>query len=158
MHRYRLGRHGCLQRVGKAASAEDGVVMGSGLLGVAAAIAVMALVGIYFTQFYTPYHPGMSETLCKSVGGNWNNCSSRCIGEPPGTICTLECVPQCECGGIAGFSCPTGYYCKTSGSHPDELGRCIAEARPGCFTALNCVPRERSKVECISGTCVYSPV
>ncbi len=53
----------------------------------------------------------MSEQLCKSSGGYWNECASACRGAPEGTICTLQCILQCECGGIAGFRCPSGYIC-----------------------------------------------
>jgi len=53
----------------------------------------------------------MSEQLCKSSGGYWNECASACRGALDGTICTLQCVLQCECGGIAGFRCPSGYIC-----------------------------------------------
>lgn len=56
--------------------------------------------------------PGqMTSQLCKSAGGNWNECGSACRGAPEGTACTLQCVPYCECGGFAGFSCPSGFFC-----------------------------------------------
>lgn len=29
------------------------------------------------------------------------------------------------CGGIAGVSCPSGYYCKLDGSYPDAGGVCV---------------------------------
>lgn len=64
----------------------------------------------------------MSKELCERYGGHWNECGSACAGEPPGTVCIAVCVPQCECGGSAGWSCPPGYYCKLSGR--DEVGVC----------------------------------
>jgi len=53
----------------------------------------------------------MSEALCKASRGNWNECGSACRGAPEGTMCTMQCVQYCECGGIAGFGCPFGYEC-----------------------------------------------
>jgi len=53
----------------------------------------------------------MTKWLCESARGNWNECASACRGAPEGTACTLQCVPQCECGGIAGFGCPAEYHC-----------------------------------------------
>lgn len=53
----------------------------------------------------------MTQELCRSARGNWNECASACRGAPEGTACTLQCVQQCECGGIAGFGCPNGYHC-----------------------------------------------
>ncbi|MFA6214155.1 MAG: Kazal-type serine protease inhibitor family protein [Candidatus Micrarchaeia archaeon] len=55
--------------------------------------------------------PGMTRELCESARGNWNECASACRGAPEGTACTMQCVQQCECGGLAGFGCPLGYYC-----------------------------------------------
>ncbi|MFA6328381.1 MAG: DUF333 domain-containing protein [Candidatus Micrarchaeia archaeon] len=60
---------------------------------------------------YSPEPKGMTEAACKSARGNWNECASACRGAPEGTACTLQCVQQCECGGIAGFGCPSGYEC-----------------------------------------------
>ena len=54
----------------------------------------------------------MTQALCESARGYWNECASACRGAPEGTICTLQCVPQCECGGENGYACPTGYECK----------------------------------------------
>ena len=54
---------------------------------------------------------GMTKELCKSARGNWNECASACRGAPEGTRCTLQCVQECECGGFAGFGCPSGYTC-----------------------------------------------
>ncbi|MEM3556215.1 MAG: DUF333 domain-containing protein [Candidatus Micrarchaeia archaeon] len=68
--------------------------------------------------------PEMNRELCEKYGGHWNECGSACTGEPPGTVCIAVCIAQCECGGIAGWSCPPGYYCKLSGGIPDELGVC----------------------------------
>ena len=53
----------------------------------------------------------ITKSMCDDVGGHWNPCGSACRGEPEGTPCILMCVPYCECGGIAGFSCPAGYVC-----------------------------------------------
>jgi len=53
----------------------------------------------------------MTKELCRSARGSWNECASACRGAPEGTACTLQCVQQCECGGIAGFGCPAEYHC-----------------------------------------------
>jgi len=53
----------------------------------------------------------LTEKICKSAGGNWNECGSACRNDSEATICTMQCVQYCECGGIAGFDCPQGYYC-----------------------------------------------
>jgi len=60
---------------------------------------------------YSPDPKGITDKLCTSSGGNWNDCGSACRNAPNGTACTLQCVQQCECGGIAGFRCPAGYEC-----------------------------------------------
>ncbi|MFA5108241.1 MAG: DUF333 domain-containing protein [Candidatus Micrarchaeia archaeon] len=53
----------------------------------------------------------MSQALCEASNGNWNDCGSACRGVPEGTVCTMQCVQYCECGGFAGFACPEGYSC-----------------------------------------------
>ena len=53
----------------------------------------------------------MTRELCEAGRGKWNECGSACRGAPEGTPCILMCVQYCECGGIAGFGCPTGYFC-----------------------------------------------
>lgn len=68
----------------------------------------------------------ITEQECKDAGGNWNECSSPCLGDDTG-VCIQVCVAKCECGGIAGFSCPDGYECRTSGKIADELGECVKE-------------------------------
>jgi hypothetical protein len=59
----------------------------------------------------TPALQTVSESVCRAAGGNWNACGSACRTAPPGTPCIEVCVPYCECGGVAGFKCPTGYAC-----------------------------------------------
>lgn len=68
----------------------------------------------------------ISEQQCRDAGGNWNECSSPCLGEES-DACIQVCVAQCECGGIAGFNCPEGYECKISDNYPDAMGRCVKE-------------------------------
>ncbi|MCX6772420.1 MAG: DUF333 domain-containing protein [Candidatus Micrarchaeota archaeon] len=60
---------------------------------------------------YLPPATGMTQKLCESARGNWNECASACRGAPEGTACTMQCIQECECGGIAGFGCPSGYFC-----------------------------------------------
>lgn len=71
-----------------------------------------------------PVASNMSKELCETYVGHWNECGSACTGEPPGTVCSAVCIPQCECGGIAGWQCPPGYNCKLSGQAANELGVC----------------------------------
>ncbi|MEK7516680.1 MAG: Gmad2 immunoglobulin-like domain-containing protein [Patescibacteria group bacterium] len=54
---------------------------------------------------------GLTEEVCRTAGGNWDSCGSACRGASEGTVCIKVCVPYCECGGIAGFSCPEGFAC-----------------------------------------------
>ena len=53
----------------------------------------------------------MTKGLCEAARGSWNECASACRGAPEGTACTMQCVQECECGGLAGFGCPEGYAC-----------------------------------------------
>ncbi len=69
---------------------------------------------------------GISEEQCKDAGGSWNECGSPCAGTNA-EVCIQMCRAQCECGGIAGFSCPQGYTCKLSGKIADEMGVCVKE-------------------------------
>ncbi len=73
-----------------------------------------------------PLGKEITKELCNSGGGNWNDCSSPCIGTDA-EMCIEVCVAQCECGGIAGFNCPEGYKCRLSGKIADEMGACISE-------------------------------
>jgi len=70
---------------------------------------------------------GITETMCKQYGGQWDPCGSACRGAPSGTICVEMCVPYCYCGGIAGFNCPPDYICGDylpSPTTPDAMGIC----------------------------------
>jgi putative hemolysin len=67
---------------------------------------------------------GLNKELCEKYGGHWDECGSACTGQPPGTVCPTVCIAQCECGGLAGWNCPPGYYCMLSGGITDELGVC----------------------------------
>jgi putative hemolysin len=69
---------------------------------------------------------GMNKELCETYGGHWNECGSACTGRPSGTVCIQVCIAQCECGGIAGWKCPSGYSCRLAGEIADELGVCEA--------------------------------
>lgn len=73
----------------------------------------------------------IDEISCRGAGGRWNPCGSACRGAPSGTACIQVCVPQCECGGIAGFGCPDGFACgdfEPPGA-ADAMGICTARAR-----------------------------
>ena len=67
---------------------------------------------------------GLTPAVCNAAGGNWNECGSPCAGTNS-DFCIESCEAMCECGGIAGFSCPDGYTCLLSGEIADEMGKCI---------------------------------
>ena len=66
----------------------------------------------------------MDEELCEKSRGNWNECSSPCLGTDA-EACIQVCVAQCECGGIAEFNCPFGYKCRLTVKITDEMGVCV---------------------------------
>lgn len=66
----------------------------------------------------------ITPEICEQAGGNWNECGSTCAGTGA-DFCIEMCQAQCECGGIAGFTCPAGYECRLSGKIADEMGVCI---------------------------------
>ena len=69
---------------------------------------------------------GITKLQCTQAKGHWNDCGSPCAGT--GTdICIQVCSAQCECGGIAGFNCPSDYKCRLRGKIADEMGVCIKE-------------------------------
>jgi hypothetical protein len=67
---------------------------------------------------------GITKQQCEQAGGKWNDCGSACAGTGA-EICIQVCSPQCECGGLAGFTCPKGFKCRLSGKIADEIGVCI---------------------------------
>lgn len=74
--------------------------------------------------------PKITEQLCNSSRGHWNECSNRCQLDnqgKEGAACTLQCEQLCECGGIAGFGCPSGYICEITSSIVDALGYCVLQ-------------------------------
>jgi hypothetical protein len=102
-------------------------------------IAVIAILVGYGCLGQTPQPPVKNDTngtdsgnaitqgMCESARGHWNECGSACRGAPEGTACILMCVSYCECGGIAGFDCPAGYVCTDylpSENTPDAMGIC----------------------------------
>lgn len=73
-----------------------------------------------------PPAPTMTQELCQGARGSWNECASACRGRPDDQPCIKMCVPQCECGGIAGFGCPAGFECT------DYLPKGAADAMGVC--------------------------
>ena len=67
---------------------------------------------------------GITEAQCDAARGHWNECGSPCAGTDA-EVCIQVCQVQCECGGIAGFSCPEGYRCRLTGKIADEMGVCV---------------------------------
>jgi hypothetical protein len=73
----------------------------------------------------------LTKASCESGGGHWNECGSACRGSDG--PCIQVCVPQCECGGIAGFSCPKNFICSDylpSEDTPDAMGICKTVSSP----------------------------
>jgi len=68
----------------------------------------------------------ITKLECANAKGSWNDCGSPCAGTDA-EFCIQVCSPQCECGGIAGFTCPSGYKCRLTGKTVDELGVCVKE-------------------------------
>jgi hypothetical protein len=71
----------------------------------------------------------ITEKSCQNAGGHWNECSSRCrldnAGKPD-VVCPTLCESLCECGGIAGFQCPSGFTCRLPSGIADAFGYCAA--------------------------------
>jgi hypothetical protein len=67
---------------------------------------------------------GITKEQCDDAYGRWNRCGSPCAGTDA-DLCIQMCQVQCECGGIAGFTCPEGFKCRLSGKIADEMGVCI---------------------------------
>lgn len=67
-------------------------------------------------------------TNCNSAGGNWNECGNKCAlaaQDKEGIACTMQCEQLCECGGVAGFTCPAGHECiMEADGVVDALGFC----------------------------------
>jgi len=69
----------------------------------------------------------LNSTTCNSGGGRWNECGSRCVIDNQGkesVACTTVCEALCECGTIAGLSCPKGYICRMPKNITDAMGYC----------------------------------
>jgi hypothetical protein len=69
---------------------------------------------------------GITKKQCVEADGHWNTCGSPCAGTGA-DVCIEMCRVQCECKGIAGYSCPEGFKCRLSGKIADEIGVCIKE-------------------------------
>jgi hypothetical protein len=67
-------------------------------------------------------------TTCETSGGHWNECGNKCVlaaQGKDGVACTMQCEQLCECGGIAGFSCPAKHECITEAEGiTDATGYC----------------------------------
>ena len=69
---------------------------------------------------------GITKQQCEQANGHWNECGSPCAGTNA-EVCIQVCQVQCECSGIAGFGCPSGYKCRLTGKIADEMGVCVRE-------------------------------
>jgi capsular polysaccharide biosynthesis protein len=70
----------------------------------------------------------LNEQTCNSNGGNWNSCGNKCqilnVNNEE-IACTQVCEALCECGTIAGLTCPQGYNCKMPENISDAKGYCV---------------------------------
>ncbi|MAF36830.1 hypothetical protein CL622_06965 [archaeon] len=64
------------------------------------------------------------STLCSNVGGEWNECSSPCLGTE-GEICATVCIEACECLKDNDFACPAGFSCQHVSDQ--DRGRCVSD-------------------------------
>jgi hypothetical protein len=87
------------------------------LLGIAGALVTLVIAASYSLPAFSRE---MTKELCEDSDGTWNECGSACASEPPGTVCTKECVPTCECR--SDFECPPGFYCRSWKAN--ETGAC----------------------------------
>lgn len=106
-----------------------------------------------FTEVLTE----MTQNLCSSSGGHWNECSNRCHLDNQGkndAACTMQCEALCECGGIAGFSCPPGYICKLPNNPDirDALGYCVISDEIGDCMASNGISMALEEAREIAGS------
>ncbi len=69
----------------------------------------------------------LTQENCTAGGGRWNECSSKCaiINQGKQNVsCTTVCDTLCECGTIAGLTCPEGYTCIAPKNVADAMGYC----------------------------------
>lgn len=76
----------------------------------------------------------LNQLSCERAGGLWASCGSPCHGHrQDGTVCAEVCEPQCLCGGLKGWACPTSFVCtdyEPSAQTPDAMGVCRKLAKP----------------------------
>jgi hypothetical protein len=90
-----------------------------------------SLYNMMCTSTTTTTLPNQYQVQCQTAGGHWNECGSRCAINMQGqgnTMCPAMCEALCECGGIAGWQCPTGRVCDMPEGVVDALGVCEAIA------------------------------
>jgi hypothetical protein len=63
----------------------------------------------------------LTEELCTSSGGTWNECGSACRGADDETVCIQVCVAYCECQNSE--QCPANLSCS---DFIDGQGICTA--------------------------------
>ena len=82
---------------------------------------------VYYLDKFDEHKKALTQEICNSDGGRWNDCSNKCqimnAGNPD-VYCTQVCERLCECGTIAGLSCPAGYECKMPIGIADAQGYC----------------------------------
>lgn len=69
----------------------------------------------------------LTQETCTLGGGRWNECGSKCTINSQGReniVCPTVCEALCECGTIAGLTCPKGYNCIMPKGVADAMGYC----------------------------------
>ncbi|MBN2095528.1 MAG: hypothetical protein JW727_05750 [Candidatus Aenigmarchaeota archaeon] len=97
------------------------------------------------------------KAACIEAGGNWNECGSRCAIDnqgKEGIACPMMCEALCECGGIAGFTCPAGYSCKMPEGIADALGYCEPEIIGGQRDEYGCLTPAGYSWDSEVGACI----
>ena len=103
-------------------------------------VATILITGGSFGVIYYLQNPGqlpfnqeeidLNEQTCVDNGGRWNSCGNKCQilnAGNPGVFCTQVCEEICECGTIAGLTCPSGYTCRLPSGISDAQGFCKNE-------------------------------
>lgn len=84
-----------------------------------------------------PVTQEITEESCKEAGGRWNACGSACRGssEP----CIQMCVPMCECGGTAQYTCPANTECANLLPTKDgQIGVCTHVVEATLYRNFSC--------------------